>query len=83
MDLSDGRVYADFVKNVVSNQNIEMLSDGQAMRAFCYISDATVGFFKVMLEGAVGNAYNIGNENEVSTIISLAKTLVALYPEKS
>ena len=83
MDLNDGRVYADFIKNIVYNENIEMKSDGTAIRAFCYISDATIAFFKVILNGEVGTAYNVGNDKNTYSILQLAESLVSLFPKKS
>lgn len=82
MKLDDGRVYADFVANILSNQDICMQSDGSAIRAFCYLSDATIGFFKVLLEGSNGEAYNVGNSTEEHSILELAEILVKIYPEK-
>ena len=82
MDLNDGRVYADFVKNIVLGNNISMTSDGSAKRAFCYIADATIGFLTVLIKGAVGEAYNIGNQSQEYSIKELADKLVKLYPEK-
>ena len=69
MDLNDGRVYADFIRNIVNNENIEMKSDGSAIRAFCYISDATIAFFKVLLSGEIGAAYNVGNDKNTYSIL--------------
>ncbi len=83
MDLNDGRVYADFIKNIVNNEHIEMKSDGTAIRAFCYISDATIAFFKVILNGEVGTAYNVGNDKNTYSILQLAESLVSLFPKKS
>ena len=82
MRLDDGRVFADFVSNVVSGTNIEMHSDGSATRAFCYLTDATVGFFKVLLRGDNGDAYNVGNSNGEISIRDLAYLLISLFPEK-
>ena len=44
MTLDDGRVYADFIADIVNSRNIIMKSDGLAMRSFCYLSDATIAF---------------------------------------
>ena len=81
MSLEDGRVYADFVKSIITKKDICLNSDGNAVRAFCYLSDATIGFIKVLLNGVPGEAYNIGNPTEESSIINLAYTLISLYPE--
>jgi len=82
MDLNDGRVYADFIKNIVYNENIEMKSDGSTIRAFCYITDATIAFIKILLDGSIGNAYNVGNDECVISVFNLAKILLKLYPDK-
>ncbi len=82
MDLTDGRVYADFISDLVNNKDIEMKSDGLAVRAFCYLKDATIGFLYILLKGKNGQAYNLGNINGRSSIIELAEKLVDLFPQK-
>jgi UDP-glucuronate decarboxylase len=82
MALADGRVYADFVADMIYNRNILMKSDGLAMRTFCYLSDATTAFFLILLNGKTGEAYNVGNPDCEISIIDLAQTLVNLFPQK-
>lgn len=82
MRLDDGRVFADFVGNIVEGRDIRMHSDGSARRAFCYLADATLGFFTVLLCGESGQAYNVGNDRQETSIRELAEKLVALFPEK-
>lgn len=82
MQLDDGRVFADFVSDMVNDKDIIMKSDGSAIRAFCYLSDAIIGFFTVLLNGKNGEAYNVGNPNEGLSIKELAYTLISLFPEK-
>jgi len=81
MMLDDGRVYADFIANVISKKDIILNSDGSARRAFCYLTDATVGFFKILLEGKDGEAYNVGNPKEEYSILELAQLIINLRPE--
>jgi UDP-glucuronate decarboxylase len=82
MALDDGRVFADFVADLVAGRDIIMKSDGLATRAFCYLTDATKGFFTVLLKGENGQAYNVGNDKAEVSILYLAERLVALFPEK-
>ena len=82
MDLNDGRVFADFVRDIVNNKDIAMNSDGSASRAFCYLSDATIAFFKILLQGKNGEAYNMTNPVCEITILDLAEKLINLFPEK-
>ena len=81
MDLSDGRVFADFVADVVAGRNIVMKSDGSARRPFCYLADAIEGIFTVLLHGNGGEAYNVGSDSEIS-ILELAELLCRLFPER-
>lgn len=83
MSLSDGRVFADFVADIVAGRDIVMKSDGRATRAFCYLADAAAGFFTVLLKGESGQAYNVGNDRAEVSILDLAHRLVALFPEKN
>ncbi len=84
LDLAnDQRVFADFIRNIVNNNNIILKSDGLSMRSFCYLSDATEAFFRILLNGESGEAYNVCNTKQKISIIELANILVNLYPEKN
>lgn len=81
--LDDGRSFADFISNIINHKDIELFSDGKAIRNFCYIADAILGFFTVMLKGKVGEAYNVATDEEIS-ILDLAKLLVEkVFPERN
>lgn len=82
MKLDDGRVYADFVQDIIENRPIVVRSEGLASRAFCYLADATAGFFTVLLKGENAVPYNVGNSEAEISIIDLANLLVNLFPEK-
>lgn len=80
--LDDGRSFADFISNIINYRDIEIFSDGKASRSFCYLADATLGFFTVILKGKVGEAYNIAADQEIS-IIDLARLLAEkAFPER-
>ena len=81
MDLNDGRVYADFVADILAGRNICLKSDGLVLRPFCYLADATTGFFTALLNGEAGKAYNVGNPNAEISIKDLAYLLVGLFSE--
>ena len=81
MSIFDGRVQADFLKNVIYNENIVLKSEGLPVRTYTYISDAIAGMFYVLLNGTE-IAYNIGDENAKISIRGLAELLVNLVPEK-
>lgn len=72
---SDGRVMSDLINDAVNTRDILLKSTGKAERAFCYITDAVSGIFRVMLKGEATKAYNLANENEPIRIIDLANLL--------
>lgn len=73
--INDQRVFAEFVSNVVKGQDIKMKSDGEAIRTFCYISDATEAFFKILVDAPSPNSYNVANDECTISILNLAKML--------
>lgn len=81
--LDDGRVFADFVADVIARRDIVLKSDGLAQRPFCYVADATIGFLTVLLQGAIANAYNIANPATEISMRDLAYTVAGLFPERA
>jgi UDP-glucuronate decarboxylase len=81
LSFSDGRVFADFISNILNKEDIKLSSDGSARRAFCYLSDATSGFLSILIDGESGEAYNVGNPYEEYSILELAKVLTSIYPD--
>jgi len=82
MALDDGRVFADFVADVVAKRDIILKSDGLAQRPFCYIADATIGFLTVLLSGGKAEAYNIANPDTEIPIKDLATLVANLFPDR-
>ena len=80
MSIDDGRVQADFLRNVLLGENIVLKSQGTAVRTYTYIADAMDGLFRVLLNGE-DIVYNIGDENGKVSIRELAELLVGLRPE--
>lgn len=82
MDIGhDKRVFSEFVSNVVHKENIVLKSNGSPIRAFCYISDATTAFLKILLDGADGESYNMANPDCLISMYDLAQLMVSLKPE--
>ncbi len=80
MALDDGRVFADFVADILQGRDIALKSDGHAIRAFCYLADAVLGFFTVLLAGEAGKAYNVGNPDAEINVGGLAELLLETFP---
>lgn len=77
VNLDDGRIFADLINDVVNRRYIRLNSGGLANRTFCYLSDATIAFFTVLLKGQSGEAYNVGGFE--TSILELAETLAKEY----
>jgi UDP-glucuronate decarboxylase len=82
MRLDDGRVFADFVRDALNGGPIVVKGDGRARRCFCYLADATLGFFTVLLKGGDGEAYNVANPDGECGIGQLADRLAVLYRDQ-
>ena len=76
MSLTDGRVQADFLNNVMHKEDIIMKSDGSSIRTYSYISDSVNAIFKVLLSSH-DIVYNVSDDKEIS-IKELAEILVSL-----
>lgn len=78
---NDSRVFAEFTSDIVNKRNMTIKSDGGATRVFCYIADATEAYFKILLDGLNGEAYNVSSDKGLISIRELAYILVGLYPK--
>lgn len=79
---NDGRVMADLMGDVVAGRDIVLKSNGEAIRAFLYLTDAVVGMFTILFHGETAKAYNLANETEPISIKDLAHMLAALREDK-
>ncbi len=82
MSIYDGRVQADFLRNIVKHENIIMKSKGEAVRTYTYLSDVISGIFFVLLNSD-DVTYNIADKNAKVSIKELAELLADLYPERN
>ena len=77
MSIYDGRVQADFLKNIVEGTDIVLKSDGSSVRTYTYIADAISAMFSVLLCSS-SEVYNIADESSRVSIKELAEKLVEL-----
>lgn len=66
LNLDDGRIIPDFMKNAIKKLQIIIHSDGSPTRSFCYITDAMRAFFRILLLAPNGAICNVGNDEEIS-----------------
>lgn len=82
LKITDKRVIPDFMNNVLSGSDIVMHSDGSPSRTFCYTADAIVGYFKILVKGRPGEAYNIGVSEPEISMKDLAKKIAEIAKEQ-
>ena len=70
---NDNRVYAQFIRNVLRNEDIVMKSTGEQFRSWCYVVDCVSALLYILLKGEKGQAYNIADANSNITIKQLAE----------
>jgi dTDP-glucose 4,6-dehydratase/UDP-glucuronate decarboxylase len=81
LKISDRRVLPDFARDILAGKDIVLLSDGSPTRTFCYVADAVVGYFKILVRGHNGEAYNIGVAAPEISMAELAERVAALGRE--
>lgn len=79
--IDDGRVVSDFARDLLNDGDVVMLSDGSPRRTFCYVADAVSGYFKALVRGRPGEAYNIGTEEPEVSVAQLAERMAGLAGE--
>ena len=78
LKITDKRVIPDFVKDILAGKNIRMFSDGTPTRTFCYVADAIIGYYKILIGGQKGEAYNIGVAEPEISMADLARKIVEI-----
>ena len=81
MQLDDGRVVTNFIKQALEDEDITVYGDGQQTRSFSYIKDTVSGLLKALYYEK-SDIFNIGNDNEI-TINELAEYIIQLTNSKS
>lgn len=83
MKINDYRVIPTFLYKGLLGQALPVHGKGTQTRTFCYVSDAIVGFFKVLLSGTAGGVYNVGNNKPEVTMYRLAKIITQIIGGKA
>lgn len=78
LKITDRRALPDFARNILDGEDIVLLSDGAPTRTFCYVADAVVGYYKILLRGQNGEPYNIGLADPEISIRTLAEYVIKI-----
>jgi dTDP-glucose 4,6-dehydratase len=81
MQVSDGRVIPNFMKQALSGQDLTVYGDGSQTRSFCYVTDEIEGILR-LARSQEYQPINIGNPNEF-TVVECARSVLAVTGSKS
>jgi dTDP-glucose 4,6-dehydratase len=81
MQLNDGRVVPNFMKQALCGEPLTVYGSGQQTRSFCYVSDEIDGFIRLS-KSDEHLPVNIGNPNEF-TILECARMVLKVTGSKS
>src|SRR3989344_2814560 len=82
MSAKDYRVVPTFLSQAIEGKPLTVHDKGNQTRTFCYVTDAIIGFFKVLLSDKNGEVFNIGNDGPEINMKSLAEIFVEIVPDK-
>lgn len=82
MKHNDYRVIPMFIANGLGGKSLPVHGNGSQTRTFCYITDAIVGIYKVLLSDKQGEVYNLGNDNNEISMLTLAEKVAAMLSTK-
>jgi UDP-glucose 4-epimerase len=72
-----GFVLPRFVEQAMKNETITVFGDGTQVRAFTHVTDIVDGLVRAMARGRAGEVYNLGNPQNVTTVLHLARCVQA------
>lgn len=78
----DNRVYAQFIRNVLKDEDIVMKSTGEQLRSWCYVVDCVSALLYILLKGKNGEAYNIADSKSNISIRKMAEIIAELGGKK-
>jgi dTDP-glucose 4,6-dehydratase len=81
MQLNDGRVVPNFMKQALRGEDLTIYGDGKQTRSFCYVSDEIDGFIR-LAKSSEPAPVNIGNPREF-TILECAQQVLSVTGSKS
>ncbi len=72
---TDYRVLPNFAWSISTGKEISIYGNGLQTRTFCYITDAILGFLKVLVQSETPDVFNVGNPKPEININDLVKVI--------
>jgi len=65
------------ISAAVNNDDITIYNDGSQIRSWCYVTDFAKGLISILSDDSIKNeVFNIGNPNETTTVLNLARAII-------
>lgn len=71
----DYRVLPNFATQIAKKEPLKIYGSGKQTRTFCYISDAIIGFMKILLDSKTPDVFNVGNPTPEVSMIELTQII--------
>lgn len=78
----DSRASSQFPRDVKAGKPIVMKSAGLQLRSYCYVLDCVSAIITVLLNGKIGEAYNISNKDSIVSIRDMAECFARISKSK-
>jgi UDP-glucose 4-epimerase len=78
-----GFVLPRFIRQAAAGEDLTVYGDGQMIRAFTYVTDVVDGIIRSLRKGRAGQAYNIGNPANKTTVLQLAEAVIRICGSSS
>lgn len=75
----DNRVFAQFARSVIHNEDIILHTTGELSRCYCYTTDAISAMLYILLKGEDGTAYNVANGATYISIRQMAELVADTF----
>jgi UDP-glucuronate decarboxylase len=81
MDINDGRVITNFIKQIMKGEKLQIYGDGSQTRSFCYVDDLISGLIAMMNSSEMG-PFNLGNPHCEFTLNELVNIFEKVLHKK-
>lgn len=69
----DQRVFAQFARSAISQEDIVLHTTGELSRCYCYTTDAVSAMLLLLLKGTPGEAYNVADKTSYISVRDMAE----------
>lgn len=75
----DNRVFAQFARSVIHDEDIILHTTGELSRCYCYTTDTISAMLYILLKGEDGTAYNVATEATYISIRQMAELIAETF----